>query len=312
MNAPAAIYGAKTGEIDGLTAKLGEAIGRHARSPAPTETSVTGLRISRYDAPTKAQVYSLGPSVCLIAQGAKRVALGEEIYVYDQNSYLANAMNLPLIAQIIEASEEKPYLGLVLKLDLAEIARLSSDSALPPPVKRRNSRSLALGGISAPLLNAFTRLLALLDKPEDIPILSPLIQREICYLLLTGDQSARLRAIAQTNSQSYKIARAADYLKENLREPLRIDRLAAQSGMSASSFHRHFLALTAMSPLQFQKKLRLSEARRLMIAERMDAASAAFFVGYESPSQFNREYRRLFGAPPLRDIKDLDAGDRAD
>jgi AraC-like DNA-binding protein len=308
MSAFTATCNQENDEIDALIAKLGAAIERHAKDDCQSQTNIARLRLSRYSAPTTPQVYALRPSVCLIARGAKRVVLNEEIYEYDRNSYLANSLNLPLSAQILKASESKPYLGLALELDLAEIARLSADGSLPPPIKRRNPRGLALSEVSAPLLNAFARLLGLLDKPEDIPILAPLIEREICYLLLTGDQGARLRLIAQANSQSYKIARSLDWLKENLREPLRIDKLAAQSGMSGSSFHRHFRALTAMSPLQFQKRLRLNEARRLMLAERMDAASAAFFVGYESPSQFSREYRRLFGAPPLRDIKSVGDG----
>ena len=164
---------------------------------------------------------------------------------------------------------------------------------------------MAVSEVSLPLLNAFQRLIDLLDQPEDIPILAPLIQREILYRLLMGEQGPRLRQMGAAGSQSHQIARAIDWLKANFSQPLRVDDLAAHARMSTSAFHHHFRALTAMSPLQFQKWLRLHEARRLMLTEHLDAATAAFQVGYESPSQFSREYNRLFGAPPLRDITSL-------
>jgi len=156
-----------------------------------------------------------------------------------------------------------------------------------------------------PLLTAFQRLIDLLAEPKDIPILAPIIQREIVYRLLVGDQGARLRQMASAGSQSQQIARAIDWLKSNFTQSLRIEDLATQVNMSTSTFHHHFRALTAMSPLQYQKWLRLNEARRLMLIERLDAATAAFQVGYESPSQFSREYSRLYGAPPLRNITNL-------
>jgi transcriptional regulator GlxA family with amidase domain len=192
-----------------------------------------------------------------------------------------------------------------LKLDLREISQLMVDSHLPPPRAQQSSRGMATGKVTLPLITAFQRLLALLAEPKDIPILAPLIQREISYRLLVGDQGARLRQIASAGSQSRQIARAIDWLKGNFTMPLRIDDLATQVNMSTSTFHHHFRALTAMSPLQYQKWLRLNEARRLMLTERLDATNAAFQVGYESPSQFSREYSRLFGAPPLRDIASL-------
>ncbi len=179
------------------------------------------------------------------------------------------------------------------------------DSKLPPPRAQQSGRGMATGEVTLPLLAAFQRLIDLLDEPEDIPILAPLIQREILYRLLVGDQGTRLRQIASAGSQSHQIARAIDWLKANYAQPLRIDDLATHVNMSPSTFHHHFRALTAMSPLQYQKWLRLNEARRLMLAERLDATTAAFQVGYESPSQFSREYSRLFGSPPLRDIKSL-------
>jgi AraC-like DNA-binding protein len=192
-----------------------------------------------------------------------------------------------------------------LKLDQREISQLMVDSNLPPPRPQQSSRAMATGEVTLPLLTAFHRLIELLDEPKDIPILAPVIQREIFYRLLVGDQGTRLRQMASAGSQSQQIARAIDWLRGNFTQPLRIDDLATQVSMSTSTFHHHFRAVTAMSPLQYQKWLRLNEARRLMLAENQDAAAAAFRVGYESPSQFSREYNRLFGNSPLRDITNL-------
>ena len=214
-------------------------------------------------------------------------------------------MDLPIVAQILEASSEKPYLGLMLKLNQREIAQLVVDSNLPLPRKQQASRGMSVSKVSLPLINAFLRLTDLLDEPDDIPILSPLIQREIIYRLLVGEQGVRLRQNAATGSRSHQIGRAIDWLKDNFNRQLRVDDLAAFAGMSTSGFHHHFRSLTAMSPLQFQKRLRLNEARQLMLTNNLDASDAAFQVGYESPSQFSREYSRLFGAPPLRDITNL-------
>ena len=245
------------------------------------------------------------PRICVIAQGAKRVLLGDDTYVYDAQHVLITSVYLPTFVQIIKASREKPCLGLILKLDQREMSQLMVDSHLPPPRPQQSSRGMATGEVTLPLLTAFQRLIDLFDEPKDIPILAPIIQREIFYRLLVGDQGTRLRQMASAGSQSQQIARAIDWLKGNFTQPLRIDDLATQVHMSTSTFHHHFRALTAMSPLQYQKWLRLNEARRLMLTERLDATTAALQVGYESPSQFSREYGRLFGAPPLRDIASL-------
>jgi AraC-like DNA-binding protein len=241
----------------------------------------------------------------LTAQGAKRVVLGDDVYVYDAHHFLITSLDLPAVWQVINASREKPYLGLVLKLDRREMSQLMADSNLPPPRAQQSSRGMATGEVTLPLLTAFQRLIDLLAEPKDIPMLAPIIQREILYRLLVSDQGARLRQVASAGSQSQQIARAIDWLKSHFTGTLRIEDLATQINMSPSSFHHHFRVLTAMSPLQYQKWLRLNEARRLMLTERSDAATAALQVGYESPSQFSREYRRLFGAPPLRDIERL-------
>jgi len=265
-------------------------------------TAIPGLALFRRTEPSEPISGMYEPSVCLVAQGAKRVRLGDDSYVYDAQHYLITSVHLPTVVQVIEASPEKPYLGLRLMLDQREISQLMVDSNLPPARVRQSSRGMATGEVTLALLTAIQRLIDLLDEQQDIPILAPIIQREITYRLLVGDQGERLRQIASAGSQSHQIARAIDWLKANFTQSLSIDDLAAQVRMSSSTFHHHFRSMTALSPLQFQKQLRLQEARRLMLAERMDAATAAFQVGYESPSQFSREYNRLFGAPPLRDI----------
>jgi len=284
---------------------LGKSIARLTDKGEQHTTAVPGLSLFRREEPTEPISGVYEPSICMVAQGAKRVLLGDDTYVYDAHHYLITSVQLPTVVQIIEASREKPYLGLSLKFDQREVSQLMVDSNLPPPRAQQSSRGMATGEVTLQLLTAFQRLIDLLDEQKDIPILAPIIQREIIYRLLVGTQGTRLRQIASAGSQSHQIARAIDWLKSNFSQPLRIDNLAAQVNMSTSTFHHHFRALTAMSPLQYQKWLRLSEARRLMLIEHLDATTTAFQVGYESPSQFSREYGRLFGAPPLRDITSL-------
>jgi AraC-like DNA-binding protein len=291
--------------MEGALKALRQSIARWTDQGDHLETAIPGLSLYRRLEPTQPVSGMYEPSLCLVTQGAKRVLLGDDTYVYDAHHFLITSVDLPTVWQIIEASREKPCLGLVLKLDLREISQLMVDSHLPPPRAQHSNRGMATGEVTLPLLTAFQRLLDLLAEPKDIPILAPIIQREISYRLLVGDQGARLRQMASAGSQSHQIARAIDWMKGNFTRPLRIDDLALQVNMSTSTFHHHFRALTAMSPLQYQKWLRLNEARRLMLTERLDAASAAFQVGYESSSQFSREYSRLFGAPPRRDITNL-------
>jgi AraC-like DNA-binding protein len=284
---------------------LGEKVARRTEHDNAVETAIPGLSLFRYAAPSEPVSYMHEPSICLIAQGAKRVFLGEEEYVYDENHFLITSVGLPIVAQIIQASPDKPYLGIVLRLDLRELSQLMVDSSLPVSRLQQSERGMTVGKLSVPLLNAFERLIDLLDGPSDIPVLAPLVQREILYRILMSDQGPRLRQIATAGSHSHQIARTLDWLRENFSKPLKVDELASSAGMSTSTFHHHFRTMTAMSPLQYQKWIRLHEARRLMLTEHQDATSAAFQVGYESPSQFSREYSRLFGAPPLRDIKKL-------
>jgi AraC-like DNA-binding protein len=284
---------------------LAASIARWAEGSERLDTAIPGLSLFRREAPTEPMSGMYEPSVCLVAQGAKRVVLGDDTYVYDAQHYLITSVHLPTLVQIVEASPERPYLGLCLTLDRRETSQLMADSHLPSPRTQQSTRGMATARVTPALLAAFQRLVDLLEAPEDIPILAPVIQREILYRLLVGDLGPRLRQTALAGSQSHQIARAIDWLKGNFAQPLRIDDLAAEARMSPSTFHHHFRSTTALSPLQFQKQLRLQEARRLMLAERLDAATAAFRVGYESPSQFSREYNRQFGAPPLRDITKL-------
>lgn len=245
------------------------------------------------------------PGVALIVQGRKEVLLGSDRIVYGPHDVLMSALNLPAIAQVLDASPEHPYLALMLRLDPHEIARLMVEGHVPPPRPQAHARAMGTSGLTWPLLNAFERLVGLLDEPDSVAALAPLIQREIVYRLLMSDHGDRLRQIGTAGTQSHQIGRAIDWLQTHFTEPLRIDDLAGHARMSVSTFHHHFRALTAMSPLQYQKWLRLNEARRLMLAERLDASTAAFRVGYESASQFSREYSRQFGAPPMRDIAGL-------
>ncbi|MHC1698605.1 MAG: AraC family transcriptional regulator N-terminal domain-containing protein [Geobacteraceae bacterium] len=284
---------------------LSKIIARCTQEGDQDPTPIHDLSLFRMDGPTGPISVTYEPSICMAVQGAKRVILGEDTYVYDAHNYLITSVHLPTIVQVIEASPEKPFLALRLKLDLKEISQLMADSNLPPPRTKQSSRGMATGEVTLQLINVFIRLIEVLAEKQDIPMLATIIKREIIYRLLVGDQGERLRQIASVGSRSQQIGQAIEWLKCNFTQPFSIDDLAEQVNMSTTSFHNHFRSMTALSPLQFQKQLRLQEARRLMLAERMDAANAAFQVGYESPTQFSREYNRLFGAPPLRDITKL-------
>ncbi|MBI3565958.1 MAG: AraC family transcriptional regulator [Elusimicrobia bacterium] len=289
---------------------LAAAIARWTKTEGPTQTAVPGLRLVRYHAPTKPVSAMYDVCVCVAAQGAKRVLLGPDAFVYAPGNFLVSSLQLPTVAQITEASAAKPFLGLVLTLDAREVSQLMVDGSLPPPRPRQSGRGMTCGTLTEPLLAALQRLVDLQAEPRDVPILAPVIRREITYRLLVSEQGARLRQVALAGSQGHQISRAIDQLRQRFAEPLRVEDLAASVHMSPSAFHHHFRKVTAMSPLQYQKWLRLNEARRLMLTESLNAGSAAFKVGYESPSQFSREYRRLFDEPPFRDIARLrqDAG----
>lgn len=295
----------RTSRLDVLPRNLADIIGRWTVGKEDCPTPVPNLAFFRREAPTEPCVCLVEPGIVLVVQGAKQLLIGDHAYAYDSERFLITSLDLPASSQVLEANPDQPCLGLVLRLDLRVMAELIAQSGLPPPRERATQGSAAIGTITPALLEPFGRLLALLDEPGAIAVLAPLIEREIHYRLLMSDQAARLWQIASVGSQSHRIAKAIDWLKANYVQPLRIDELAAHAQMSPSSLHHHFHQLTAMSPLQYQKWLRLSEAKRLMLNERLDAASAAFHVGYESPSQFSREYSRRFGAPPKRDIDGL-------
>lgn len=289
-----------------ISSELAAGIAKYIGEKNQINTPITGLRFSRWTTPTKPASYTLTPSICIIAQGQKRVVLGEEDYIYDQVHFLVSSVDVPVVANIISATPQMPYLGMVMDLDLKAISQLIVDSEMAlTQSKSANNKAIAIGELNEPLLDAFRRLVNLLDEPDSIKILEPVIKREIFYRLLNTNQGLRLSQMVTAGSHSHHIAKAIDWLKEYYAKPLNVNELAADSGMSKSAFYSHFRSITAMTPLQFQKKLRLNEARRLMLMENLDAITTTFKVGYESPSQFNREYSRMFGNPPARDIKNF-------
>lgn len=273
---------------------------RHATGPR-TETAIPRLVISTSRATTAIQSGVFEPMFCLVLQGAKEVTIGERKLRYDPASYFIATLDVPASGCIIEASAERPYVGLALALDREALAGLITDM----PVRSDTSvSSFDISPVTPQLLDPWLRLASLLDTPQDIAVLAPMFEREILYRLLQGPQRMTLMQIATADSRLNQVRRAIGWIRSNYDKSLRIETLADMSGMSAASFHRHFKAATAMSPLQYQKSLRLQEARRLLLANQ-DAARVGYAVGYESASQFSREYARLFGAPPARDAMRL-------
>ena len=280
---------------------------RIARWTAGSEqyaTAISGLSLSRHSQVSGPVICRVEPAIAMPVQGAKRAVFGSEAYAYDKHRFLITSFDLPVVLQVADASPDSPYLSAVLKLDARVIGELLMESKLRPPDRRSMplDRGVVLGETTLALLGAFQRLVELLDEPQLIPVLAPLVQREIFYRILRSDSGKYLWQVASIGSQSQRIDRAIEWLKANLHEPLRVEELAGRVEMSPSRFHHHFRQFTSMSPLQFQKWLRLTEARRLMVTEGLDVAAAAYQVGYGSPSQFNREYARQFGAPPRRDV----------
>ncbi|WP_427161247.1 AraC family transcriptional regulator [Aliinostoc sp. HNIBRCY26] len=245
------------------------------------------------------------PIIAIVVQGKKEVLLGEETYRYGAAQYLVVSVDLPLNGFVVESTPDKPFFGFKLSLDLLLLCDIISETKPSMHHKENSVRGLFVSDASPKLLDCVIRLTQLLDTPEDIPIIAPLIIREIYYRLLIGEQGEAVRQIATVGSNMQRIANAIKFIKTNFTKPIRVEELAQLTNMSASSFHHHFKSVTSMSPLQYQKQLRLLEARRLMLTDNFDAANAASQVGYESPSQFSREYSRMFGAPPIRDIQRL-------
>jgi AraC-like DNA-binding protein len=284
---------------------LADGVAAHAPSPGEHSTAINGLVLFRRTAPTACNRAIYEPSLTVFAQGRKLINLGGTEYVCDGSSFVLSSIDVPVQSQIVEASEAVPLLSMLLRLDMAAVREVLSREELPEAEASSQRRGLAVGETTAGLLSACTRLIELLDTPEDIPVLSDLIQREIVYRILRTPQGERLRAIATRGDLSHRTARAIAWLKANYTKPLRMEELARVARMGVSTLHHQFRALTAMSPLQYQKQLRLQAARRRMLMEGIDASSAAYEVGYESVSQFSREYSRFFGQPPMRDIKAL-------
>lgn len=285
--------------------ELAEVIKRFAKTDGTQETAIPGLRFiraSRISEPVHS-VYE--PSLCVVAQGSKVVMLGEESYSYDPASYLTASVHLPITGQVVEASPEAPYLSVQLQLEMNQILEIIQSSDQAERSKHESGRGLVIGRMSDALLAAVVRLVRLLEAPQDIPVLAAGVKREIIYRVLQHEQNEALKHFARIGSQAQRIAKVIERLTHEFALPLRVEKLAEEARMSASSFYNYFKEVTGMSPIQYQKQLRLQEARRLLFAENLDAAEAAFQVGYESPSHFSREYTRKFGLPPMRDLRRL-------
>jgi AraC-like DNA-binding protein len=284
--------------------ELAELIARYAVEDGAHPTALPRVHLIRSSRPTE-RLHTLSePALVIVAQGRKQMMIGPHVYVYDPSQYLVVSVDVPVIAQVVQATSERPYLSLRLDLDPATLGSLILETG-PAVEPRLPAPGVTLRDVTPELRDAAVRLLRLLATPRDIPALAPLAEREILYRLLTGEQAATLRQIALSDSHLNGVGRAIDWIRRNYRKPFHIDALAAAAAMSPSALHAHFKTVTRMSPLQYQKQLRLLEARRLMLGGAMDAASAAYQVGYKSPSQFSREYRRLFGSPPASDIARL-------
>ena len=284
--------------------ELAERIARHVRDDSTVEAA-PGLFLYRFSSPTGPRYGVTEPSFCVIAQGSKEVLLGKERYRYDASHYLLVSAELPVAGHIVEASKQQPYLAVRLVLDPAVVTEVLIAAGLHASGMDDAIKVMAVSRLDASLLDAVVRVVRLLDSPGDYGVLAPLVAREIIYRLCLGEQGGRLRQIAVSGGRAHRIAKAIELLRTNHNKPLRIAGLARQLGMSVSGLHHHFKAATGMSPLQFQKQFRLQEARRLLLAGDVDAATAGYQVGYDDASHFSREYRRLFGEPPLRDAERL-------
>lgn len=266
-----------------------------------TQTELPNVTLFRSSVTTDPIQTVYEPSLCMVVQGAKLAMLGTSSFTYGCEQFLVVPVNLPLAGAVSMASDDEPYLGFKMNFDLDVLRSLILELPKPPSNMAKETTGLMVGQLTPPLADALVRLLQLLSDPADIPILAPMIEREILYRLMGGEHANLLRQLAAADSRLSQINRAIDQIRQHYSETFRIEALAETAGMSVSSFHQHFKAVTSMSPLQYQKYIRLHEARRLVLSKQMDAAVAGFHVGYESPSQFSREYKRAFGAPPLRD-----------
>jgi AraC-like DNA-binding protein len=286
-------------------AELAALIARHSVADGMFPTAIDGVQVIRLSEPRRQTPYVYQPLVCVIVQGTKQVLLEDEVYRYASNQFLAVSVDLPLVGQVVEASAESPHLCVSIDLDARTMGDLCAQDPDPAWARDHCGRGLFVGEIDVVLQETVLRLVRLLDTPRDIPVLAPLMLREFHYRILQGRYGREIAQIAIAGSATHRIGQILRRIRSRLAEPIRVEELASLANMSPSSFHQHFKAVTAMSPVQYQKRLRLTEARHLLLAERIDAASAAYRVGYQSVSQFSREYARQFGAPPRRDVDAL-------
>lgn len=278
-------------------------IERHIDGEGKHDTGIPSLFFTRFSQVTGPHYGVQSPSLCIIAQGVKEIILAHESFIYGPSEYLLTSVNLPITGQVIEATPEAPYLAIKLEFTPSEILEVLHASQLKINRKEKTKRGMSVTQLEGPLLDAVIRLARLLDQPNDIPALAPLIKQEILYRLLQGPHGAALKHMALEESSTYQISDAIKFIMKNFQQPFRIEDLAEIANLSVSSFHRQFKEVTGMSPVQFQKQLRLQEARRLLVTESTEATDIAFRIGYESPSQFSREYSRMFGFPPIEDLK---------
>jgi len=290
-------------KVEELRADLARRIVAHVRENVKEPTAIPGLCLYRRSAPTECMCVTYEPELIVFVQGEKRINVGGTSHICDGSTFLLTSVEMPVVSQVTKASKEVPILGMTLKLDMPAVREILSQEEFLVSELSSGARGMAVGKTPVELLSACSRLLGLLDTPADIPFLSGLMQREILYRVLRSPLGKHLRSIATLGEQSNRTAKAVSWLRENFDKPLRVEELASVAQMGVSTLHHHFRTLTAMSPLQYQKRMRLLAARARMLTEGLDAASAAFEVGYESASQFNREYSRFFGQPPMRDIK---------
>jgi AraC-like DNA-binding protein len=283
--------------------ELAQVIERFAKQDGTHETLIPALRFIRSSRASE-PVYSVyEPSLCVVVQGSKLVMLGQESYQYDPNSYLVASVHLPITGQVVETAPETPYLSLQLQFDMNQILEVIQASDTVERPKRESRRGLYINRMNDTLHDAVLRLVLLLDTPKDIPVLAPYAIREIVYRVLQDEQGAALKEFALIGSHAQRIAKVIKRMNRDFAMPLRVNELAVEAGMGASSLYYYFKEVTAMSPIQYQKLLRLQEARRLLYSTAIEAADAAFQVGYESPSHFSREYARMYGHPPVKDIR---------
>ncbi|XJZ27502.1 AraC family transcriptional regulator N-terminal domain-containing protein [Bacillota bacterium Lsc_1132] len=286
-------------------AELTELIERHSSRDGVHSTVIPSLFFIRNSTITRPKYKVYEPSLCIVMQGVKESLLGKERFVYGPGDYLITSVNLPVSSQIIDASSANPYLALNLKFTPNQILEVLKDSGVKAASNGNTQRGMYVSRVESSLFDAVTRFVRLLDNPIDIKLLAPLLTKEILYRVLQGRHGVTLEQIAIDGSKTAQIRNVIEHIMSHFNQSFRIEELAEIGNMSVSSLHRHFKEVTAMSPIQFQKQLRLQEARQLLLTEATDAAEVSFRVGYESPSQFSREYSRMFGLPPIEDIKRL-------